>query len=161
MTALEQTGKGGQKQLFLQKLQLKMSKRAEDLLALHGLRKTAVRLKVLDIFMNARAALSHSDVEESFGPVDRITLYRTLKTFEDKGVIHRAIDGSEKSKYALCQSGCDEHEHYDHHAHFHCNACGKTYCLENVETPAVLVPGGFKVTTMHLIVTGRCEVCLG
>lgn len=136
-----------------------MNKSVEQLLETHGLRKTSVRTRVLEIFIAAKEALSHHDIESNFDQVDRITLYRTLKTFEDKGLIHKAIDGSDKPKYALCQSGCDEHEHHDHHAHFHCDDCGKTYCLEEIEAPAVKTPGGFKVATTHLVVTGQCETC--
>ncbi len=136
-----------------------MSTSAEGLLKLHSLRKTAVRMQVLDIFLSTREALSHNDIEEHFDQVDRITLYRTLKTFEDKGVIHKAIDGSDKPKYALCHSGCDEHEHRDHHAHFHCDDCGKTYCLDEVEAPSVQAPGGFQVAVTYLVVTGKCETC--
>lgn len=136
-----------------------MIQRAERLLKEHGLRITAVRMEVLKIFQDVRIALAHSDIEHKMKDVDRITLYRTLKTFEDKGLIHKAIDGSDKPKYALCSSECDEHEHHDHHAHFHCDDCGKTYCLDDVEAPNVKAPGGFRVTNTHLVVTGKCEYC--
>lgn len=136
-----------------------MNQRILQLLEKHQLRKTAVRTQVLEIFLNRREALSHHDVESQFDQVDRITLYRTLKTFEDKGLIHKAIDGSDKLKYALCHDGCDEHEHHDIHAHFHCGDCGKTFCLDEVEAPLVQAPSGYKVATTHLVVTGQCETC--
>ena len=129
------------------------------LLEQHNLRKTAMRARVLEIFLHHREALSHNDIESQFDQVDRITLYRTLKTFEDKGLIHKAIDGSEKAKYALCNSGCDEHEHHDHHAHFHCDDCGKTYCLDTIEAPAISAPLGFQVAETYLVVKGKCEAC--
>lgn len=125
----------------------------------HSLRKTPVRVQVLDIFLQRQEALSHADVERYFDQVDRITLYRTLKTFEDKGLIHKAIDGSDKLKYALCHHGCDENRHHDVHAHFHCDDCGKTYCLDEVAAPAVTAPGKFRVAATHLVVTGTCAVC--
>lgn len=136
-----------------------MNQRIIALLEEHSLRKTPVRAKVLEIFLNREEALSHSDVEDYFDQIDRITLYRTLKTFEDKGLIHKAIDGGDKIKYALCHHGCDEHEHHDAHAHFHCDDCGKTFCLDEVEAPAVQAPGKFKVATTHLVMTGKCETC--
>jgi len=137
-----------------------MNQRAEQLLKTHGLRVTNVRTQVLNIFFDTEVALAHSDIEGQMGEVDRITLYRTLKSFEDKGLIHKAIDGSDKPKFALCQDECDEHEHHDHHAHFHCDDCGSTYCLEEVEAPMINAPNGFKVATTHLVVTGKCEKCL-
>ena len=137
-----------------------MNERVAQLLREHGLRVTGVRTKVLKIFFDADAALAHGDIESKMEEVDRITLYRTLKSFEDKGLIHKAIDGSDKPKYALCQDKCDEHEHHDHHAHFHCDDCGNTYCLDEVEAPTVKAPGGFRVANTHLVVTGKCENCL-
>lgn len=136
-----------------------MNSRIQKILETHQLRKTAVRVQVLEIFLNQQEAFSHADIERQMDQIDRITLYRTLKTFEDKGVIHKAIDGSDKVKYALCHHGCDEHEHHDAHAHFHCDDCGKTYCLDEVEAPAVRAPGKFKVAMTHLVMTGRCETC--
>lgn len=136
-----------------------MNHRVQELLERHQLRKTAIRSNVLEIFLARQEALSHNDIEIQLQPVDRITLYRTLKTFEDKGIIHIAIDGSDKLKYALCQDGCDEHEHHDVHAHFHCADCGKTFCLDEVEAPPVQAPTGFQVSTTHLVVTGKCKMC--
>lgn len=136
-----------------------MNQRIQELLEKHQLRKTAIRTKVLHIFFSQREALSHYDIERQLDQVDRITLYRTLKTFEDKGVIHKAIDGSDKLKYALCHDGCDEHEHHDAHAHFHCDDCGKTFCMDEVEAPAIKAPAGYQVANTHLVVTGKCDMC--
>lgn len=136
-----------------------MNQHIQEILETHQLRKTAVRVQVLEIFLDKQEAFSHADIERQMDQIDRITLYRTLKTFEDKGVIHKAIDGSDKVKYALCHHGCDEQEHHDAHAHFHCDDCGKTYCLDEVEAPAVPAPGKFKVAMTHLVMTGQCEMC--
>ena len=63
------------------------------LLKHHDLRLTQVRKEVLSVFLKKEQALSQSDIEENVGQIDRITLYRTLRSFEDNGLIHRAIDG--------------------------------------------------------------------
>ena len=136
-----------------------MSRTVYELLKTHRLRNTLVRARVLEIFLSRQEALSQSDIEGAFEKVDRITLYRTLRTFEHKGLIHRAIDGGDKVKYALCHGACSEVEHDDHHAHFHCDQCGKTFCLEEIEAPAVKAPAGFQVNSTYLVVQGRCETC--
>lgn len=133
--------------------------KAVELLKTHQLRKTKVRLQVLEVFLNTKEALSSSAIEKEFDKIDRITLYRTIRTFEQKGLIHKAIDGSDKMKYALCNSGCDNEHYHDNHAHFRCEGCGKTICLEHIEAPKVQVPEGFKLDTTYLVLEGICEEC--
>lgn len=130
-----------------------------ELLNTHHLRKTQFREKVLDIFLRHDHALSHRDIESQILEADRITLYRTLRTFEEKGLIHKAIDGSDKLKYALCSGHCDVHAHHDYHAHFHCASCGQTFCIGEVSPPGMQAPPGFVVESMHLIFNGRCALC--
>ncbi|MFZ1496265.1 MAG: transcriptional repressor [Saprospiraceae bacterium] len=132
---------------------------SDQLLHQHQLRKTPVRKEVLDVFLSRSEAVSQQYIEQHFDAIDRVTLYRTLKTFEQKGIIHRAIDGSETIKYALCSDGCHEHAHFDEHAHFHCDDCGKTICLEQIQAPKVLVPNHMRVNSAHLIIKGLCEQC--
>jgi Fur family ferric uptake transcriptional regulator len=125
----------------------------------HGLRNTKVRRDVLKVFLDQEDALSHQVIEQKMDKVDRITLYRTLKTFEKKGIIHKAIDGGEKLKYALCAAGCDEHKHTDRHAHFHCEKCDRTLCLDEVSIPSVMVPANYTKNHIHLIINGICAAC--
>ncbi|MEM8523149.1 MAG: transcriptional repressor [Bacteroidota bacterium] len=125
----------------------------------NGLRKTEVRIKVLNAFLESDQAYGQGALEAQFENLDRITLYRTLRTFEQKGIIHQAIDGSGKTKYAICTDSCTEHQHYDHHAHFHCKACDKTICLEEIEVPKIETPSKYKVEQSHLVLRGLCEDC--
>ncbi|HEX8349604.1 MAG TPA: hypothetical protein VF598_06570, partial [Hymenobacter sp.] len=74
--------------------------KAPDLIAQtltrHGLRQTPVRLGVLRALQAALYALSGHEIEQLLGPgIDRITLYRTLRSFEEKGLIHRVMDASD------------------------------------------------------------------
>ncbi len=139
-----------------------MSK-ALEILADNGLRKTVMRQGILEIFLDSDIAVSQQHIETSlvnqFERVDRITVYRTLKTFEQKGIIHKAIDGTQTPKFALCVDGCTEHAHHDTHAHFHCDDCGKTYCIDELEAPKVKAPSGFKVNSTHLVMNGVCDSC--
>ena len=126
----------------------------------NALRKTPIRKAVLELFIrNQGEALPSKDIEEALGNPDRITLYRTLKTFEQKGVIHQAVDGSGTVKYALCQDKCTHHEHHDNHAHFHCTACEKTTCLDSRVEQKFDTPSGFKVQQVHLVMEGICPDC--
>jgi Fur family ferric uptake transcriptional regulator len=124
------------------------------------LRKTAIRKEVLQLFFKYKGrALGSREIEEALGHADRITLYRTLRTFEQSGVIHQAVDGTGAAKYALCLDDCTTHEHHDEHAHFHCTRCGRTICLEGKLDLKVKAPRGYRVHHAHLVLEGECADC--
>lgn len=104
-------------------------------------------------------ALSSNDLEMQFDHVDRITLYRTLKTFETKGIIHKAVDGTNVQKYAMCVEGCSEASHQHQHAHFHCDSCNSTFCIDDIQIPAFPKQSSFQVKTIEMIVKGTCVEC--
>lgn len=132
----------------------------EELLDKHQLRKTIIRKEILKLFiLSGSRAMSSSEIEKCLDDPDRITLYRTLKSFEEKGLIHQAIDTSGTTKYAYCQQDCTVHAHHDEHAHFHCISCDKTICLENPVTQKVTVPSGYQITSTHLVIEGKCVHC--
>ena len=96
---------------------------AKDTLRLHELRHTGCREDILDILHNRDSALSHGDLENGLKDLyDRVTIYRTLKTFVDKGIIHKVLD-EEGLRYALCKEVCHDHDHHHDHVHFKCQLC--------------------------------------
>ena len=130
-----------------------------QILRSHGLRVTNTRTSILNLFVTSSSALSNKLIEESLPELDRITLYRTLRTFEDKGIIHQAVDSTSITKFALCVQDCDEHHHKDHHAHFHCQRCKKTYCIDEINLPDVELPQDFSPSSTYLVVEGLCSSC--
>ena len=134
-------------------------KKLIGILKSHNLRITPVRKEVLSLFVENEVAISHQDIEKSILDIDRITLYRTLKSFEEKGVIHKAVDGTDTAKYALCEAKCNEGSHYDDHVHFHCENCGNTFCVEDVEVPQMQSPEGYIIRSTHVILNGKCKKC--
>ncbi|WP_187264689.1 Fur family transcriptional regulator [Pontibacter beigongshangensis] len=123
-----------------------------------GVRPTAMRLLVLDFLQAQSSAVSLNDLEAHFLRSDRITLYRTLKTFEDKGLIHSIEDGTGSTKYALCQEGCACAPE-DMHVHFFCNKCRETFCLPMSRIPKTPLPGNFTMEEASLLVKGLCGSC--
>lgn len=123
---------------------------------------TQGRLSVLQCFEQTGKALSHGEVQEILkGKMDRVTLYRILQSFEEKGLLHKVPDDQVSVKYALCDHKHDvAHAHSDNHAHFKCNDCGDTLCLEDSAIPEIPIPGGFKVNQSFLLLEGICNRCL-
>lgn len=120
---------------------------------------TAMRILVLDSLLKQSSAISLTDMEKNLGPADRITIYRTLKTFAEKGLIHVIDDGTGSPKYALCPDDCDANQHHDLHVHFYCISCKETFCLPNSKIPEVALPDSFTATEMNLVVKGVCNKC--
>ena len=129
----------------------------------YGLRITENRQKVLDLFQKTAHALSQGVLEEAFPEIDRVSLYRVLKNFEQAGLIHRIADDREIIQYALCRQDCDKshlHQaHEDNHLHFRCESCEKTFCLD-VRLPAPQLPQGYQMQGYQVFAKGRCEKCL-
>ncbi len=120
---------------------------------------TAMRLLILNFLKQQKEAVALSDIECSFDLSDRVTIYRTLKTFEQKGLIHKIIT-SNSTLYALCFAACDENEHHDTHLHFICKQCHKTICLTHVSIPKIEIPDGFQLDDIEVTAKGICKTCL-
>src|SRR6478609_6957463 len=137
-----------------------MRKSQDEILKDFRLRSTTSRSAILDLFIHNDHALSYSDIEKEVAAAfDRVTVYRTLKTFLDKGVVHKVLDDGGSLKYALCNDHCSSAEHHHDHVHFKCTKCGQTNCLEEVEVPAIKLPKGFQASEINLLIQGLCNKC--
>lgn len=132
-----------------------------------GVRPTAMRILIYKYMAEKEIAVALTDIENAFPPrragagVDRTTLYRTLKTFEEKGIAHQIEDGTGISKYALCEPGCNCELGQDLHLHFHCSNCDETVCLTEHKIPHINLPDGYIAEDANLVITGICEKCSG
>lgn len=131
----------------------------EHLLKRHQLKRTEARLRVLSLLVNKKTATSQPDLESVIGDVDRVTLYRILNAFEEKGIIHKVFDLNGTANYAICSSDCDEHNHNDEHLHFNCTNCKNVYCLDELDMPPIVLPAGFKLERLSFTATGLCPKC--
>jgi len=131
----------------------------EELLEKHHLKKTGPRLKVLTMLSEKEVATSQPDLETVMVDIDRVTLYRILNTFEEKGIIHKVFDLNGTANYAMCSDGCEEHHHHDEHLHFNCTVCKNVYCLDELDLPEILLPAGFKTFGFTLYAHGICPKC--
>lgn len=131
----------------------------EQKLADKNINPTAMRILVLELLLKQNSAISLTDIEKNLETADRSTIYRTLKTFEQNGLIHIVEDGTGAPKYALCVQECSTREHHDAHVHFYCNSCKETFCLPDHQIPHIILPPGFTSAEMNLVVKGICEKC--
>lgn len=147
--------------LMYEKRKFAKMRQAVEVLRQHGIRVTEIRKEIVETLLSRDSALSCKEIKELIpGDFDRVTLYRTLNTFVEEGIIHQ-ITGSEGTvRYALCSSGeCATHHHDDKHIHFRCTACGLTFCLEYHNPPKLEIPNGYKVGSFEISATGLCKSC--
>ena len=134
---------------------------ATDILKKHGLKKSEARIKTLEFLGKRNSAVSHNDLELELGDsIDRITLYRILSAFEEKGIIHGIATLKAGTQYALC-SHCTENNHVHNHLHFNCGNCQRTFCLNNVAFTNPVLPAGFILKEFNLSASGICQECSG
>jgi Fur family transcriptional regulator, ferric uptake regulator len=136
-------------------------KEIKELLKLYGLKLTLTRLKVLEVFFANDRAVTTADLlrltEDAF---DRVTMYRTLKAFEDMGIIHRIVGANNSTNYALSGFG---KTHPDlrraQHLHFSCIQCQGVFCLDGQSIPVITLPDIYEVHSLNMMVVGICDKC--
>lgn len=131
----------------------------ENRLAQKEINPTAMRLLILDFLEKQSAAVTLTDMERAMDPLDRVTLFRTIKTFEEHGLVHRIEDGTGATKFAICAGDCDSRQHQDLHVHFFCSHCKETFCLPKTRIPEVQLPENYVAIERELVVKGICARC--
>ncbi len=135
-----------------------MKKSVDKSLENKKVKPTAMRQLVLDILSKQDYAIGLPQLEMQFAQADRSTLYRTLKTFVEKKVIHSIDDGTGTIKYAVCSDTCSCNPD-ELHVHFFCTKCKKTFCLTDIPIPKVNLPENYTVSSVNMVVKGLCNKC--
>lgn len=149
---------------------------AQDLILQVGLKPTKARLAVLNIIAEANSALSHPEILERLSDqkdFDRVTIYRVLDWLTEHALIHKIAGAGDKRawKFQLSQSRFTSvmspqsttgmlanNDH--HHAHLHCQLCGKVTCVHELEPhfpPKVLAQ--YQVSSIDINIKGVCADC--
>lgn len=137
-----------------------MNQTVDEVLKNKQLSVTESRKKILELFHQSGSALAHGDIEKLSGEqFDRVTVYRTLQTFVEKGIIHTIPTADNAVLYALCKDDCSVGHHQDNHVHFICDHCNTTYCLDHVVIPEIVLPRGFEAHQTNVVISGTCNHC--
>ena len=130
-----------------------------ELLKNKSIRITDFRVKVLEVLERNANAVSIKTIEGELGNFDRTTLFRTLNTFIDKGLIHEVQLPNEEKMLALCSTSCNVNGHEHEHIHFKCNNCKEVYCKKPSTNPKIMIDG-FVIQSIEINTTGICSNCL-
>ena len=125
-----------------------------------GLRKTAQRDLILEIFLRTEDHLSSEDlywlVQKKDPDIGQTTVYRSLKLLTEAGLAREVRLGDGRTYY--------EHNYnLEHHDHMICTECGKVIEFFSAELEAMqdvmAAKYGFKPTHHSLRILGICEAC--
>lgn len=132
----------------------------KNLLRNNKLKVTQPRLRVLEILSATNVAVSQPDLEKIVGSeTDRVTLYRILSSFEEKGILHKIFDLNGTATYAICSADCSADHHHDQHIHFICSSCNSVLCLDEVHVPTFPLPTDFSLQSVSINAVGLCANC--
>ncbi|MBN2173249.1 MAG: transcriptional repressor [Bacteroidales bacterium] len=124
-----------------------------DVLKKYGLNKTSGRVEILNVLITTETALSEKEIQEKLGNLcDRATVYRTLRTFVENGIIHPVATEAMVTKYVIKKKP-------DDHLHFSCTECGKTICLTDIVMSDFNLPEGFIKKNSNFLIIGTCNEC--
>jgi len=132
-----------------------------ELLKRKGLRRTAARERILQLLTDAGRPLSHQDILKRKGAesFDRVTVYRTLDTLQDSGLLQR-IQGTD-GVWRFCRHKSESTgKCAGNHIHFLCSRCDQMSCLPEQPLPWVAAPAGATIHSKQLVVHGHCAACV-
>ena len=125
-----------------------------------GLKRTAQRDLILDIFLRTEEHLSSEDlyrlVQKDDPSIGQTTVYRTLKLLTEAGLAREVRFGDGRTHY--------EHNYkHEHHDHMICSECGRIIEFFSAELEAIqdamAAKHRFEVTQHLLRIIGVCAEC--
>ena len=133
-------------------------KTIKELLHKRELKATNSRIALLSNLVKFGSAMPYSAIQKALKSTDRVTLYRTLQTLSDKGIIHKAANINNEDYYAICNHTCSNDDHIHNHIHFKCDDCHTITC-ENIEQEIYLSIPNFKINSVSINANGKCKDC--
>lgn len=119
---------------------------------------TPARIAALQFFESQEKPIDSFSLVETLANqgVDRVTAFRIVNTFVEKGLLRKVQFLEDKTRYELANRG-------DHH-HFICRSCGVIQDIEDTVVPNFVnklqSKYGFVVTNHSLEFFGTCKKCM-
>ena len=132
----------------------------EEILKKFNLYDTTSRSDILNVLISSKLALSVVEIRGMLEQdCDRVTLYRNLKLFTEKGILHQIHVDGQVSKYVLPDSIVKPETTYTEHLHFKCTCCNEVKCLTEYTLDNIELPEGYKMLGANFVVFGICNMC--
>lgn len=132
--------------------------RVRDLLSLHGLNKTKLKIEILLIISKSKKPISVIEIHKSLSEhCDISTVFRSISQFKDKKLINEVNLEEGFLRYELISNKNNHHHH-----HIICRGCGDIKNLNECELDIFeksLKNIGFTELEHKLEFTGLCSKC--
>jgi Fur family ferric uptake transcriptional regulator len=132
--------------------------KSDKLLKAAKLKRTQPRRMVLGVLLAADRPQTADEIITIIGKAgpNKVTIYRTLESFVETGLVHRAyVDG--RGRHYEFADRCSERQC---HPHFVCIDCGQTHCMTEISVPmATSPPAGFVIRRQQVRLEGLCPKC--
>ena len=129
------------------------------ILSKHGISRTKFRSDLLSLFYIERSLTVEGILQYFKNTIDKVTVYRSLESFETRGLIHKVPDSKNLKRYSLCvEQECSIDSHNHNHGHFICHTCNQTFCMQDVNLP-IITSKDFYIQELKLIAEGYCQDC--
>jgi Fur family transcriptional regulator, ferric uptake regulator len=134
----------------------------DALLALQkaGLSKTSQRLAVLNVLLKATTPLSANIIRQSLkskASIDKVTIYRILSLFRQRGIIREIASAGGVSFFEIITL------ENPMHPHFSCRNCGAFTCLSPIPftqaQESILSGNDYSIENIEINISGICSDC--
>ena len=121
------------------------------------LKKTKTREEILSLFQNSNSPLMANDIFEKLKDknITLSSIYRTLETFTNEGLIIKNLDPKGTALYTIKQ---EKHSHY-----LQCKNCKKKveleYCPYHKINDKIGKDFDFEVDEHNVVIYGTCKNC--
>ena len=130
--------------------------RAMNLLKAAGYKKTIHRETLVRFFLVNPGPLTSEDIQKRTKGLDKVTIYRSLASFESAGLLRKIDFGDGLLRYELNLND-DEHHH-----HVICTQCGRVDVIDHCEASPVShieAQTGYRSIRHSLEFFGLCPQC--
>ncbi len=135
-----------------------MVAKIEAILKNKNLSITNIRKEMLLMLCSSNAAYSQKEIEEkleqTLHSVNRVTVYRNVRTLLEHNIIHPVSVESQQIKYKLI----GDYNNAEH-PHFYCLKCEKVICIPQYKLDESQIPNGFQVESSQITIEGFCSKC--
>jgi Fur family transcriptional regulator, peroxide stress response regulator len=127
----------------------------KNILSKNGIKPSLHRMKILDYLIKMKnhptVDTIFKDISDDIPTLSKTTVYNTLKTFQESGVVQAITIEDNEVKYDAT---------LDKHAHFKCGQCGQLYDL-SMTTKVLYLKSvdGHLVNESQLYYKGICKSC--
>ncbi|MFH0975026.1 MAG: Fur family transcriptional regulator [Spirochaetota bacterium] len=127
----------------------------KNILSENTIKPSLHRMKILEYLLKMKnhptVDTIYKDISGDIPTLSKTTVYNTLKTFQDSGIVQAITIEDNEVKYDAS---------VEKHAHFKCNVCGQLYDVP-MDTKVLYIKsiGGHLIKETQLFFKGICKAC--